>query len=565
MKMKLKRRLLAITLVMTCLLVSCASGTDNSLTKDDGDRIYTYDEATRELEAKLKQVSKTEVPSSLYIYDKDTTTKVLNDISTFEIPVEGRGQINIEIAAATELSSEAPNDLVSVWAENFNRSNVKVNDKTASVSVRRITSGETITYMTESDYRPDVYMPSFAGWMNILDAEGFTPITLSDRAAGNTAGLLMRPETYETFTQKYGKDAAIGEAVQASLDGVITLAMTNPFTSSTSLNQIAEILDYFDPGNPLSEKATNQFLEYQKTNPPMAYTTDTMQSWAMDGVVDAMVMEEQAYRNTPELKNYVYIPSGARHDHPVCTFSYVSEEKQEVARKFVEYCLSDEAQAIATKKGFNLHDDYVGTEPLSGEDYLAVQRTWKMTKDGGRPIIAIFVADISGSMNEDDKLEDLKESLTAASEYIRSDNYIGLVTYSHEVYINLKPELFDKKQHAYFFGAVNSMVASGGTATYNAVLVALDLLQQKAAEVPNAKLMLFVLSDGERERGYKLSEIYKIVEGMNLPVYSIGYSLSGYGRDELEGLSGINEGGELIVADPKDIANTLRNLFNVGL
>ena len=30
-----------------------------------------------------------------------------------------------------------------------------------------------------------------------------------------------------------------------------------------------------------------------------------------------MVMEEQAYINTAELKSYQYVPQGVRHDHPV--------------------------------------------------------------------------------------------------------------------------------------------------------------------------------------------------------------------------------------------------------
>lgn len=133
---------------------------------------------------------------------------------------------------------------------------------------------------------------------------------------------------------------------------------------------------------------------------------------------------------------------------------------------------------------------------LDGAGYLAAQKIWKMNKDGGKPVIAMFVADISGSM-DGEPLMALKDSLTATAQYISSDNYIGLVSYSDNVYVNLDIEQFDETQRAYFSGATNSLAANGGTATYDATLVALNMLYEKAQEVPDAKLMLFVLSDGE--------------------------------------------------------------------
>lgn len=318
----------------------------------------------------------------------------------------------------------------------------------------------------------------------------------------------------------------------------------------------------FDSENPLSDTASQKLLDYQKQSPPVAYTTAVLREQAAKGIIKAMVMEEQAYHNTPELKDYVYTPAGIRHDHPVYTFDYVSDEKQEAAKLFVEYCLSDEAQKIANEKGFNLHDDYKEQSAgLDGAGYLAAQKIWKANKDGGTPIIAVFVADISGSM-DGEPLNALKESLISTASYISSDNYIGLVSYSDDVYINLELEQFDETQRAYFSGAVKALTANGGTATYDAVLVALDMLSKKAEEVPDAKLMLFVLSDGEQNRGYSLGRITDIVGGMKVPVYTIGYNMSD--SEGLRRLSEVNEAA-LINAQTDDIVNQLRNLFNVQL
>jgi len=557
------KRLIALFLAtMLCLMSGCVS-TPGYEEKDT----YTYDEAVAELKVKLDKVTKKDVEAPLDIYDVDTVSTALADIDVFPITVRGNGQINIEIAAATELSSDAPDDLINAITKKFNSAGITVNGKTVTGSVRKITSGEVLTYETEANYQPDVYIPSSPSWAEMMAAKGIGVIKLADRIAGNTAGILMEKETYTGFTEKYG-DVTVDRVLEASLAGDLTFAYTNPYTSSTGLNILASMLHSFDPSNPLSDQAAQKLLDYQKQSPPVAYTTAVLRTQASKGIIKAMVMEEQAYHNTPELKDYVYVPAGIRHDHPVYTFDYVSQERQEAARKFVEFCLSDDAQRLADDRGFNLHDDYVSQSPgLDGAGYLAAQKIWKANKDGGKPIVAVFVADVSGSMNNNSALDALKSSLLATSSYISSDNYIGLVSYSHEVYKNLPIAQFDETQRAHFSGAVKSLTASGGTATYDAVLVALDMLRDKAVEVPDAKLMLFVLSDGAQQDGYSLNKIIDIVGGMSVPIYTIGYNLESTGEraaSELKKLSDVNEAA-LIDARTDDIVNKLRDLFNVQL
>ncbi len=159
----------------------------------------------------------------------------------------------------------------------------------------------------------------------------------------------------------------------------------------------------------------------------------------------------------------------------------------------------------------------------------------------------------------------MKEALASTSTFIGSDNYVGLVSYSGDVTINLDIKEFDPTQRAYFSGAVKSLTAGGNTATYDAVLVALNMLLEKQQEIPDAKLMLFVLSDGEQNEGYSLSRISSIVGGLQVPVYSIGYNLDdgSSAMSELLELSGINEAA--LINASEDLVNQLRNLFNVQM
>ncbi len=566
MKKNLKKlAALGMACIVGITLAGCGGGSGTGTGSGGGNskKALSYDDAMEEMNSLLSKVSVTNVSNPVMdIYSDDTSeADSLADISTFPITVQGNGGINIEVAAATEMSADAPDDWMNIVAKNFNKENYVINGKIVSVSVRKITSGEVVTYINAGVYHPHVYAPSNAAWGEMLSASGIGIEKIEDRIAGNTAGLLIKKDIYDKFIEKY-KEATVANVLDATINGDMVFAYTNPYTSSTGLNILTAMLKSFDESDPLSETASEKLLTYQKSSPPVAYTTAVLRNSAAKGIINAMVMEEQAYVNTPELKGYVYIPAGIRHDHPVYTFEWDTEEEKEAAKMFAEYCKNEESQKLATEKGFNLHDDYAGEDPgLSGTGYLSAQKIWKQNKSGGKPIIAVFVSDVSGSMNGE-PLNSLKKSLISSSRYIGSEHYIGLISYNGKVTVNLPIAQFDPMQRAYFSGEVKNLNASGNTATYDAVLEGIKLLTEKAKELPESKMMLFVLTDGDQNEGYSFSRIKEIVAGLQIPVYSIAYNYSNTG--ELEELSGINEAA-CIKAGSDDIINQLRNLFNVQI
>ena len=72
----------------------------------------------------------------------------------------------------------------------------------------------------------------------------------------------------------------------------------------------------------------------------------------------------------------------------------------------------------------------------------------------------VFLIDTSGSMSGA-PLNSLKMSLRNSIKYINSSNYIGVVSYSSNVNVDLELAKFDLNQQAYFMGAVDSLTASG--------------------------------------------------------------------------------------------------------
>ncbi len=546
------------------LLVSVFAGCQKVYDDPASDvKEISREDAIEEMNAILSKVNvyQENAPVDLDMVDYSDEADALADISVFPITVQGDGAINIEIAADTELSSDAPDDWMNVLAKKFNKEDHKYNGKKVTITVRQITGGEVVTYMRAGLYQPDLYVPSHGAWGKMLDASGIQTITLCDRLLGNTAGILISDKVYDGFIQEY-KEVSMKTVVEATINGDLTFAYTYPYASSTGLNMLTMILAAFDPENPLSETASAKLMEYQKTAPPTAHTTAIMRNNAKRGIVNAMAMEEQAYVLNKELADYIYVPVGIRHDHPVFTFSYVSQEKQEAAQLFIDYCLTDEAQKLGTEKGFNRHEDYKGQDPgLDGMGYLAAQKLWKQNKTGGRPVIAVFVTDVSGSMRGQ-KIASLQDALVRSAQFISSENYLGLITYSTDVHVMLPIEQFDAMQRAKFSGAVKQMSANGGTAIYDATMAATKMLLDKQQEIPDAIPVMFVLSDGHQEGGVNLSRILPIVKALKIPIYTIGFDMMDDDMEEMRKLSQVSGEADLTDAGEKDVVNVLRGLLN---
>jgi Ca-activated chloride channel family protein len=323
---------------------------------------------------------------------------------------------------------------------------------------------------------------------------------------------------------------------------------------------LTAMLQAFDASNPLSEIAVGKLVAFQAKVPPVAYTTAQMRISAEKGIIGAMIMEAQAYKISSDLTNYVFTPFGVRHDSPVYALnSIINEEQKNVLQLFIDYCKTSEAQTEAVRYGFNDNNQYSGEEiSMNGAQLFAAQKVWKENKDAGQPVIAVFIADVSGSM-DGTALNELKKSLLNAFQYIGEDNYIGLISYADNVHINLPIAEFDGQQQAKFAGAVKNLAAGGSTATYNAVLVSLKMLLEKRAEVSNARVMCFVLSDGKANKGYSLSEkMIALIDALNIPIHTIGYNAD---LSELSRLSMINEASSTN-ADESNVVYNLKNIFN---
>lgn len=564
MKEKKKGNIIGILIVMAIIILGVIYG-GITLTKNWGKSKETIskENATGKLKKICKDININEVeprkaPIDLGIKDvKDT----IPNIDKYPAKVENTTDSYIEIFSTGEKAGNGKDGWLIDVANNFNESKFEINGKIISVKVREIASGLGMDYIISEKYLPDAYSPSNELWGEMIKANGKTIELCDDRMVGNVAGILISKEKYDELIKKYGA-INLKNITQAVANGEINMGYTNPFASATGLNFLVSTLATFDSSNPLSEKAIDGFNEFQNNIPLIAYTTLQLRNSAESGILDGFIMEYQTYINSPELKtDYIFTPFGYRHDSPLYSVGNLSNEKKEILNKFIEFYKQDKYQELAVKDGFNALEDYkCEIENLDGNTILQAQKLWKENKNGDKPIVAVFVADVSGSM-EGEPLNELKKSLLNGSRYIGEENSIGLVTYSNDVNINLPIEKFDLNQRSLFTGVVQDMDASGGTATFDAIAVAVQMLLDEKEKNPDAKLMLFVLSDGETNIGHSLDDLREILESVKIPVHTIGYNAN---IEALENISRINEATS-INADSDDVIYKLGSLFNAEM
>ena len=536
-------------------------------------RGLTYTQAVSQLDSLLKRVSWSESivtrKATVTVDRAPDLQDTLPDISKFELvvnPTVAPGEVAVEIFASVEKAGKGFDGWLVEVANDFNRSNLRLrNGQSAKVKIRAIASGEGYQFIAAQKYLPDAYSPSHVLWMKMLAAKGIALTPISERLLGDVAGIVMKERVWRTLQSKYGT-VEVQHVLDAVAQGSIAMGYTDPFVSSAGLNFLVAVLATFAQGDPnkmLADDVVSAFEAFQRGVPFVALTTPQMRdSVQNDGSLEAFIVNRAVFAKAPAFQSgYAFIPYGIRHDSPLYGIGQLTTEKHEALRLFAQFASQAPAQKLATEYGFNQLSDYTPAfAPPPGEVLIEAQRVWKRKKDAGRPIVAVFLGDVSGSM-EGVPLRNLKRALMAGSQFIDPENSIGLVVFNQEVKQLLPVGKFTLNQRALFTAAVQDMSAGGGTAMYDGILVALKMLVAAKAKQPECKPLLIVLTDGETNAGLSFDKVKPVLSGVKIPIYTIGYNAK---LDILRQISAVNEAASLN-ADEGDIAYKIGALLNAEM
>lgn len=546
----------AVMVVMCCVLTACEVVEPVEVTSEN---VWTLmDEYVNKIGYKNKELVKGTIPEGGDSSGSGPDIMYeLPDITNYPVTVKGNGEVNVEIFVPTENNGSSIVKFIEQAATQFNSAGVKVNGKTASVSIRTLEATLAEDYILSGAYRPEGYIASNELYGILMNENGIAAAKVSDKLVGNVMGIAIQKAKNDELKSAYS-EVSIKTIVDATKDGKLAVGYPNPTNNPTGLNFVISMLSYFDANNPMSFEATTDFSAFQSAVPLVSFSMDQMKQAANEGSINAFVVEGQAFAADSELsKNFVFMPFGVRHDNPLYAVGEVTSDENGVLQQFAEFTVGTDMQKYANELGFNANDAYTSTVAnYEGSLIKEVLEVWKNARVTSGKTSVVFVADVSGSM-DGDKIESLKQSLLNGMQYISEETRVGLITFESTVYVDVPIGEFNTEQQEYFAGAAENLRANGGTSTNNAILVASKILHSEPEE--NKKLII-VLSDGQTGSGYSLSSVKSLIDNTEIPIYTIGYG-NNADEKELKEIANINT-GTYIKATSDNIGYLMKTIFN---
>ena len=491
---------------------------------------------------------------------------MLPDLAEYPILNDAKDSSNTEVAEIFTSADKAGKGIDGLYlelAEKFNQQQKTIsNGKKAAVAIRKLDSGLGAQFIITGQYVAEGYSPANALWGNLVNANGSKLTTIANATAPSIAGIIVKKSKVDQIATDGQLD--IAKLLTNVSNGSFAMGYTNPYQSATGLNFLITILDAIAKGDQtqmLSPDVASAFETFQVGVPFVAQNTPQMRDAAMGSdVLDGFVGGEQTWLGMTGMENYQFIPFGVRQDSPLYATSAADPAEREVLKQFAQFIATQ--KPVLEQYHFNTSLGYKDAYKLpDGSTIAQAQKLWKQKKSGGKPIAAVFVADISGSMEEGNRLKNLKKALIESSDLISSANAIGLVTYSDAVNVDVPIRPFNIQQKALFNGAVAQLTSGGKTATYSATLVAADLLMQFKQANPDYKTVIFVLSDGETNVGIDFDTTKRLMGQVGIPIHTIAYELS---SDALKEMANWAEGA-YIESSAGSASYRIGNLLNAEM
>lgn len=541
-----KRRIISrmiiciVVVIQALILVSCMSEDDViAVTEDTKDKVLEDTLRRYVGEAQFRGRFKGDVPRRT-ASSQGYAGYEMPDINAYSPSVKGKGKVDAELF----LLSEGSDGLLSYAkeaAEEFNGKGFKTGDgKTASVTLRPIDASLGMDFITTGSYTPDGCIA-----VNTLAEDGCPAMTSPvGYFAGDEMVLAVKAD------EDKGKD---GEDILESVEkSSLSILCPSPANNPTGLNFLSA----------LKEKGLLEEKAFQNIQDRITYAGFYSQiaEAGKAGEADGLVSSRQQLEEAGIKDGYVLCPVGIAQDHPVYITGKDSE-KAEVVRLFTDFA-SGKAKT-AEKYGFTRPGETALPERYDSPDTEKTLAFWKKNKGGTRDVVAVFVADVSGSMEDYGKYDALISSLRSSMQYIDEESTVGLISYNNWVAINHMPAKFTKEEQEYFSGGINDIVPpQGGTASYNALLEAVKLIRDEelsGRHKNGIKPAIILLSDGNSNAGLGFNNIKDLVKAFGYKVYTIGY-----GKDaDTETLKWVAKetGGSFVWSTSDDIPFVIKTLF----
>lgn len=447
-------------------------------------------------------------------------------------------------------SSDGKKEWIEDVAKSFQDSKAEVGGKPIRVKLLHMKSGESMQKILDGKEKPTIWSPAGQAWIDLINQtwKARTGKSFVENAKPTVvSGLVVA--MWEPMARALGwPDKPIGwaEIFQVASDpkgwasyghpewGAFRFGHGHPdFSTSAMLSVVSAIyaaagknagLTAEDLKNPkVIEKVgalERSIVHYGESSSWLTEKLCTKGPQYLSAVTlyeSNVVKANDKYKDKMPFKLVAVYPKEGTfwENHPsgVVQADWVTDEQRQAGEKFIAYMTAKEQQAKAPKTGYRPTDTSVALgAPIDAEhganpaqsatnslEYVndsLFRRANELWHDVKKHSTVYLVIDVSGSMNG----EPMNAAKKGAAQFIREmqkDDEIAVIAFSDQPRL-LKPVAKVRDSGEAMASTVEGLFADGGTALYDAAIMALDQIEKnKQSNKDNRLYGVVVLSDGK--------------------------------------------------------------------
>jgi Ca-activated chloride channel family protein len=407
------------------------------------------------------------------------------------------------------------------------------------------------------------------GWQDLLDVlnspNGWQDYGISGRPTvfyGHTDPLVSSTALSTLISEFYASARANGFTERR-----LTLAQVRDEAVQQGVRDIEDLIRHYS-------SRTTEFKEYIAQGPQYLDFVALEEN-------DLIYINRGLTEYEPPEKLVALYPSDGTfwHEHPmgIVNADWTTQEQRDAAEVFIDYVLTPDVQRAIMAQGFRPANPDValdfpfvaenGVDPAqptavldvpAPEVIAAIQQSWSFVKKQADVMLLI---DVSGSMGNEDKIEQAREAALAFLENMEPTNRVGLTIFSDDIEVRVPLGNFESTQDQ-LESHIRSLRAEGGTELFDAVQFAATEMGDDTSS-DNRIRAIVLLSDGADtgDSGTSLNNAISAIEASSEDLNPIILIPVAYGSDaDINALNALARASNTKVqsGDPQSILGVLQ-------
>jgi len=499
-------------------------------------------------------------------------------------------------------------DLLKPLIASFNGSEPEENGKRIFVVGENVSSGDAQLKIAKGTYKPNAWSPSSSMWGRLLNFEADQPLVAEENPSIVNTPLVIA--MWEPMAKALGypkKKIGFKDILRLARSdkgwaayglpefGDFKLVHTNPDFSTSGLSAV--VAEYYSATGKkeglLETDIAAARAEVKDIERSIVHYGDTTLFIADQmrksgpGYASAVAMEEATLVDFNQNRNgqpklvAIYPAEGTfLSDNPylVLNAPWSNAAQKAGAAAFGKHLADNIDASTAAKYGFRAADRKVKPEePLTAANGVdpsqptrvlglpeprvldALKKAWREDR---KPANVLLVLDTSGSMSQDNRLQNAKQGLRAFLTQVSPQDNVGLTIFSDKIQ-PLVPIGPIRSNRAELRRIVSNLLADGGTAIYDATAAGVEQVAQRADTSRINAVVL--LTDGEdtdssRTADQVVRELDQGDSNRRVRVFTIAYSAGAAGAAENLQRIADASGGKAYVGKTSDIESVYRSI-----